>query len=365
MSVPMSQRIMMALVATALFSTNVDAQGNANVQVKKNVKVQFAGGPGMGLGGQMHATEDPEKMAVFLQMRIEQMKAICGLDQSQVKKLTLGGKSAARKLFAKPQTMGFGGFGSNRQLDVQQDSLSDEDSEESGETTAAGEEQVAKFKMPTSLEEVVEQPLWKKVVKSVLTEEQKKRWSDYQTKQTEKIRKLVVNHRVAELERQLYLTPDQIEEVAKIVDRVEGDQLVEVFNSGASDFIQIAMGNDEEISTEDLKNVLTETQIKVWESPGEMNGVNGMIGNLLGAAPLVPNSRPELGIEIEDGLKVKSVKKDSQAEAMGVQVGDVIDSINEEPVDTRFQLRSAIRDAEKIESIDVVRDGEIVRLENK
>ena len=62
---------------------------------------------------------------------------------------------------------------------------------------------------------------------------------------------------------------------------------------------------------------------------------------------------------------MKSVEKDSRAAALGVQVGDVIDSVDGEWVDTELQFRSAIKMSGKRPSVTVVRDDAEVRLENK
>lgn len=351
-----TQRITIACFAAVLLSTTVAAQAQ--------VQIRIAGGAGNGFGTQVHATLDPEQMDLFLQMRIEQMQAVCGLDQSQMNKLALAGKSAARKLFPNSKAMQIGGVGFNKQLEVQLDSLSDEDTEkDTEEDTAAEQVELPFLKIPISLREVVERPLWKKAIKKVLTEQQQQEWNAYQAKQTEKMRKLVVRHRVAELEKQLCLMPDQLEEVAQIVDRVEGDQLVENFNSAVPQILKVGDRTNAKTLAENLKDVLTETQITVWASRG---GMTSMMENLLGVAPANPNSQPtEIDAEILDDLTVKSVKKGSNAEALGLKEGDVIDSINGEPVDTKLQLRAAIRDANKIKSMDVVRDGEFMHLENQ
>ena len=61
-------------------------------------------------------------------------------------------------------------------------------------------------------------------------------------------------------------------------------------------------------------------------------------------APLTPDVASELGISKDaHGLVVQDVVPDGRAADAGIQSGDVIESVNRQPVKTVDDLRAAIR----------------------
>ena len=341
-------------------------------QVKMNVQMNAVAVGGNGAGKLSAAT--PERMSLLLDLLTEEMQSVCDLTDGQVKKLRLAGKSVSKKMFsAKGMQIQLGGLFNAKKQDgkVDENSLSDEDTEpETEEQGDAKPGQNFSIKRQVSLTALTKHALWKKAIDSVLSQEQQETWSQSQTKRNDKVRDILVAHRVADLEQQLLLRPEQISAVRAVVDRVEGDQLVKDFKTAGSNRLQQMLRQRNKkrtrISKSDLEDVLTSVQMEVWKAPSEeaSSGVSGLIGKVLGVQPNAGNDT-DMGLEFSSGLKVKSVEKDSRAAALGVQVGDVIDSVDGEWVDTELQFRSAIKMSGKSPSVTVVRDDAEVRLENK
>lgn len=368
------------LAAVPLLAISASQTG-AQVKMQMQVQGGVAGGVNVlnganifGGGGGHHTTTDPKRMSLFLEMYIEEMQAVCDLSDGQAKKLGLAGKSTAQKLFSK------GGMKINlaRMLDgakapdVDEDSLSDEDKEtQESDEPKKNSGQTFDIKLQVSLNQVTGHSLWKKAIKSVLSEEQQATWTEAQSQKRKSTRELVVNHRVAQLAQQLLLLPEQVAAVAEIVGRVEGDQLVKDFNNATSSNIMRVINRGKKqkqknkVSEEDLKDVLTAVQMKVWKPPATtQNGVQGVFGKALGLNPAAPINI-DVGVEFDSGLEVRSIAEKSLAASLGIQVGDVIDLVDGEPVDTALQFESAMKKAGKNASVTVLRDNAEVHLEKK
>lgn len=368
------------LAAVPLLAISASQTG-AQVKMQMQVQGGVAGGVNVlnganifGGGGGHHTTTDPKRMSLFLEMYIEEMQAVCDLSDGQAKKLGLAGKSTAQKLFSK------GGMKINlaRMLDgakapdVDEDSLSDEDKEtQESDEPKKNSGQTFDIKLQVSLNQVTGHSLWKKAIKSVLSEEQQATWTEAQSQKRKSTRELVVNHRVAQLAQQLLLLPEQVAAVAEIVGRVEGDQLVKDFNNATSSNIMRVINRGKKqkqknkVSEEDLKDVLTAVQMKVWKTPATtQNGVQGVFGKALGLNPAAPINI-DVGVEFDSGLEVRSIAEKSLAASLGIQVGDVIDLVDGEPVDTALQFESAMKKAGKNASVTVLRDNAEVHLEKK
>jgi serine protease Do len=95
--------------------------------------------------------------------------------------------------------------------------------------------------------------------------------------------------------------------------------------------------------------------VKLEELSADKLARNGSGGNsdaegsddkaALGVAvePLTPELASQLGIKNARGLVVDNVSPDSRAADAGIQQGDVIESVNRQPVNTINDLRAAIR----------------------
>ncbi|GAB1420713.1 hypothetical protein MASR2M15_08280 [Anaerolineales bacterium] len=78
-------------------------------------------------------------------------------------------------------------------------------------------------------------------------------------------------------------------------------------------------------------------------------------------------NRFQLGIQIEDveeGLEVQNVRAGGLADALGIQVGDIISSIEGMPI-TAETVHQSLRDADLSDglSVSVIRDGETIELQ--
>ena len=327
-------------------------------------------------GGGVLSTTTAEQMGLFLDLQIEKMQTTCDLSDGQSKKLRLAGKSVAKKLFsAEGMQLQFGGlFGRNKQQEkIDEDSLSDEDAEPDAKDEDQGQlGQKFKIKRPVSLDQVTKHSLWKKAVQSVLSEKQQTAWKQSEERQAKATRHLVVSYRTAELTQQLLLSPNQVPAVEEVVDRIEGNQLVRDFKTGQQKHVRIVRRNKQraQVSASDLKEVLTPLQMKVFKnpsSPSTDSGIQALLGQALGMQPKNARSKAtDMGIEFMDsGLKVKTVANNSPAASIGIQVGDVVDSVDGEPVDTELQFQAAIKRSKENPSITVLRNSTEVQLEQK
>lgn len=327
-------------------------------------------------GGGVLSTTTAEQMGLFLDLQIEKMQTTCDLSDGQSKKLRLAGKSVAKKLFsAEGMQLQFGGlFGRNEQQEkIDEDSLSDEDAEPDAKDEDQGQlGQKFKIKRPVSLDQVTKHSLWKKAVQSVLSEKQQTAWKQSEERQAKATRHLVVSYRTAELTQQLLLSPNQVPAVEEVVDRIEGNQLVRDFKTGQQKHVRIVRRNKQraQVSASDLKEVLTPLQMKVFKnpsSPSTDSGIQALLGQALGMQPKNARSKAtDMGIEFMDsGLKVKTVANNSPAASIGIQVGDVVDSVDGEPVDTELQFQAAIKRSKENPSITVLRNSTEVQLEQK
>ena len=345
--------------------------GDADTASAQKVKAQVIDMNKDIFGPQRHSTADPEQLASFLNMRIEQIDLICGLDDSQVKKLSLAGTSISNKLLARKKKRFFLGtlFNENPPEAVQEDSLSDEDAESDGNDDAKDQNgQFAMVPTITKLTEIEADPVWEKAFATVLSDSQREAWSDFISQQKTQTRQRLIQKRVLELEHDLCLHPDQIKALSEVVDRVEGDGLVKQFALGKD---QIAMHRQRRrtlVSDEDLQAVLTDAQMKVWNNRNQPSAQEAVMADVLGIDFGDDLKTPvKLGVTFEDAdsLKVKSVTPDSMAQSLGIEVGDIIDSFNDQPIDTQLQLKTVLNVPADVVVVEVIRDDKSIVLEKK
>ncbi len=77
------------------------------------------------------------------------------------------------------------------------------------------------------------------------------------------------------------------------------------------------------------------------ESDSEGSDDKAALG--VAVAPLTPDLASQLGVKDAHGLVVEDVTPDSRAADAGIQQGDVIESVNRQPVKTIDELRAAVR----------------------
>jgi hypothetical protein len=301
------------------------------------------------------------------------MKSVCDLSEAQVKKLKLAGKAAARKLFddAKQpvrQAPWWAGGDEAKTADPPANSLSDEDSEakefRTGETKDPAAGDAAPLMVPVSLSDVQGHSIWNRAIQSVLSDQQQQLWKTFVADRDRQTRKMLVGRRVAELQYLLFLRPDQLDSLKQQVERVEADQLVENFDSWQDHVTVVTMANGKStgLTEEDLKDVLTDRQMAVWRVKED----TGFFGDQTPAKVAGADDAPATGIGFNDrGLEVKSVEEGSFAALIGIKVGDLIDSVNEQPVDTQLQFSAAMEAAGKRASVTVLRDNAEIQLERR
>lgn len=81
----------------------------------------------------------------------------------------------------------------------------------------------------------------------------------------------------------------------------------------------------------------------------------------------VIQQRPKLGVQVEEqisgkGLKVLEVKPDGAAAKAGLKVGDVVEQIDGQPVNSLDELRAALEKENKSHKLNIVRAGKSMEL---
>jgi C-terminal processing protease CtpA/Prc len=140
---------------------------------------------------------------------------------------------------------------------------------------------------------------------------------------------------------------------------------------GGAMVVMVAGQLGKEISKEELKKILSPVQFEEYENmlnrqaqgPFNFGGPPAGFGKNNKDDP----QNSSLGFtfkEKENGLIVESVALDSRADQAGLKVGDIIDGIDDKPIDNAVQLKRAIASNTKTVLImQVKREGTELRLE--
>lgn len=326
----------------------------------------FGGANGM-MDGTANATQTPDEMANLLRLRVDEMRVAADLNEKQVNRLTLIANVVAKKVFEEHNNPLLAPMGATRKrLDEDRDSFSDEDTE-SKDNRRSIERELAAFRIPVEFETALKHKTWKKAIGSVLNDEQERSWGDYVEARDKEVRKVAVQYKVLQLQEQLQLRKDQIQPVTEIVDRLVGDDLVEKLKSGQDDFMMMMPGDEpKEIGVDDLKDVLSDAQAELFEQKQSARedpfGAMGFPGRANRGTP-----KSTLGVRLSSDveMKVGSVTRGSMAHDLGIKAGDIIDSVNGQPVDTRLQLRRALQKPGGVKTVTVLRDGSEIELEKQ
>lgn len=175
----------------------------------------------------------------------------------------------------------------------------------------------------------------------------------------------------------LLLTTAQRDALTKLVDQEQGDELVRQrkMNGGMGGMgnviVMIAGGQTKPLSVEKITEILSPVQLTEYKRQQDKLA-QGPLAQLPGMprpkkkADATDNGT-ELGVgfsieETKEGLVVRAVKEDSLASKASIKVGDVVDSINDAPVDTVVQLKRSLAKASESWRIKVRRQGELVEL---
>lgn len=351
-------------IALVVCSLCADLQGQ-RFQFQMRRQVQAGGAmAGMFRNGVVVA-HTPEQMEKMLVLRIEEIKDASNIDEKQTRKLSLAAKVVSKKVFQERNNPLLAPFGQSKKMDVG-DSFSDEDSESNEDQRNSMEKKLKEIVVPVPISTALRHAIWKKSQQSILTDDQQSAVEQYDERRTKHTRDVAVEYRVWQLARQLRLRTDQIEAISEIVDRIEGDQLVEQMNQrqGLSMIILKAGGKESKpVEADDLKDVLDEPQLELFKSNSE--GGRRFRRPSLQKGLSNEGSNSKFGVELKPGeMVVQRIASNSKAEKLGVQVGDIIDEVNDTPVDTLIQIKSALK-KESETSITVIRDGKVIRLESQ
>lgn len=310
--------------------------------------------------------DSEEAMLRLIQLHIGEMEEVLALESSQTRKLKLAATTVTKKIFAEREKVLLPGpnglpAGALPIAPVKPgvDSLSDEDAEKTQpEASKPGDGNV--FFMPVEMDKVLKHELWLKTVDGVLTESQKKLREQKQKERESQIRQIAVQYRLMKLTEQLRLKPSQIEKMTEVIDKVEGDQLVDELIKGGGFPIG---GEKKTIRSEDVASILTEGQLTQLFQDKPSNPFEQL---LLGQMKSNKNATT-FGVRLDENSNepiVKEVVQDSAAMKYGLQSGDLIDSVNGKPIDTRLQCERALQEAD-VFHVSVLRDGKVIQLEKK
>jgi hypothetical protein len=345
--------------------------GTASAQIVQQVNQVRIGGP-INLGG--NTTEFETQMRI----EIDAIQRVTGISDAAAKKLEVAAK-AAIKAVNKKQQENAGQFAP--QLGFPQavpaaGGLSDEDAERKAEQTN-GNPPAGVFQVNFSgIDEVKGEEIWQKTFSNVLNDDQKQAYKQWASDRATRNRARAVQNYVDQLDSYLLLTDNQRESVTKIVDEKIGQNLAEqqVFNRGGvgNAIIMIAgVAGNNNIDPDDLRDVLSAIQLaELKRQQDQMMG--GPIPGIPGMQPAEKegNRKEELyqsslgfGVAEESGkLVIREIKPDTPAELAGLQVDDVIDSFNEDPIDTMVQLKRAVSKSNKNWVMQVRRKDNLITI---
>lgn len=154
-----------------------------------------------------------------------------------------------------------------------------------------------------------------------------------------------------------------------LADRKAGDRVkLNILRDGKRQTVDVTLGERPEWkelsglgALKDLKPIMPmDGRALEFEWPaGAMHLMSG--GPRLGVAvlPLSPQLREHFGVEADKGVLVSSVAKMSAAERAGLRAGDIIVSVNGEPIDGAGDISRLLRkggEAQQTVAIEVVRD---------
>jgi hypothetical protein len=260
--------------------------------------------------------------------------------------------------------------------------LSDEDEEDKAkkeDEPAANANLIPGMFTQIDIKTVKKQDPWKKVLAS-LDPEKVAAIDAFEKKRTQELRAFRVATKVQELDDILLLSEAQKSALTEIVERVLGDHLAMqprnngIMGGGGAMVLMIAGQVGKELPKDELKKVLSEVQFAEYESmlirqaQGPFNAAVPPAGfgkNKKDKSEDLQNSA--LGFtfkEKENGLIVEMVTADSRADQAGLKSGDIIDGIDDKPVDNAIQLKRAIAlNSTKSLTMNVKREGTDLKLE--
>ncbi len=333
--------------------------------------------------------EDSIKESLMSSMKIEidAIRRIADLPENLVKKLNIAAIQAVDAALKNNPPQRLGGRlaqplpRAGEKL-PKEGTLSDEDEEDKAkkeDEPAANANLIPGMFTQIDIKTVKKQDPWKKVLAS-LDPEKVAAIDAFEKKRTQELRAFRVATKVQELDDILLLSEAQKSALTEIVERILGDHLAMqprnngIMGGGGAMVLMIAGQVGKELPKDELKKVLSEVQFAEYESmlirqaQGPFNAAVPPAGfgkNKKDKSEDLQNSA--LGFtfkEKENGLIVEMVTADSRADQAGLKSGDIIDGIDDKPVDNAIQLKRAIAlNSTKSLTMNVKREGTDLKLE--
>jgi hypothetical protein len=366
MKIPLTS-LLVLLTLSSVASAQVQMQMQ-QVQIQQNR-------PGLGGG-------DPADLEAAMRIEVDTIRRVTGLSDAATKKLEVAAMAAVKNAFKKAQEVKFALPGTNDDASPGQagNTLSDEDAERSDKNSGKGKD--PQMLMPAmqvlDVKKVKEETIWSKSFANALSSDQMVLYEKHLVARANNRRTSAIESKVNDLDEALSFTAEQRKLVTELVDRKLGDVLANqarpagMFGGGQM-IVMMAGQQHADLAADDLKPILSEVQMVELKRKQDL-AAQGPFGALRGLLP--PALQGQLGlptaspssmgfsfVEKEQGLEVVSVDDNSEASKMGLMVGDIVDAVQEMPVDTAIQLKRAVNKRTKeLIKIRVKRGGQIVEL---
>lgn len=245
-----------------------------------------------------------------IQSRIADIDRACDLTEMQEKKLAIASKGAINAFLEKEKKsieQQAKAMGIDLDFDELDTEEPEEDEEDNDNNAAGGAAMMVRAfalggPFGNGNTNVENSKIWKTAIKKVLSEDQSKKWDEWQEQRDAYQRRVAVEQFVAKVDRKLLLSPEQREELAKYVDEKHGKKLHEQATSGNQNGLGMNVvingrfggpnAADNEEADEMLKEILTESQLQEWQESfeRELSGRGGnfnFIGNAVNGINIV------------------------------------------------------------------------------
>ena len=329
---------------------------------------------------------DPEvtqkkKFESQLEIRIDEMKRICELDEQQVRRLQTGAKGTVSRSMvewkkqarALQDQMG-GALGGFLPAPV------GDDEEEEDEEDAAPPVNAQVFTMMSQMMlgdiPPERQKIWKNIVRKVLTEAQQTRLKESDDARRAFVRKMGVMNRVQELDKLLRFSPTQRDKMVAAVDRVLGQTLENEADQKLAR-TTIIYGDEARLKSSDLKDILSATQLTAWkQSEAEANNpmaaaIQMGLGNRRRRPMQLPGATPGsayLGASFPvvamggaaNQTTVHQVVPGGPADKAGLKAHDVLKKLDNTDIGAAMTFMTSLRSYKPGQKVKLVfeRDGE-------
>ncbi len=313
---------------------------------------------------------DEEELQAAMRVEVDTIRRVTGISDASAKKLDVAAKAAIAALKKKSEANAQGIPRPYPPKAPTAGGLSDEDAEKKAAEPVLDGPVMVRNSWNTT--DVKNEEIWRKTYANVLDDQQQKKYEQHQAERADRHRAHAVENYVDQLDSYLILDNTQREAITKIVDREIGEVLArqrsfQRFGQFGAMVMMAGMGDKNSVKPEDLREILSPVQLEEMKRQQELMD-RGQLNVLEPKKPKKDAENPSLfqsslgfGVaEEENKLVIREVKPDTPAESAGVQVGDVIDSFDETPIDTLVQLKRAISKSNKNWTMQVRRQDKLM-----